>query len=97
MYYVMYISVKETIFMNALTYTYTRQHLAEVMRSVNEDHVPVVVTSQRGKPVVILSLDDYQAFEETAYLLRNPQGAKRLLESVEELRAGGGQTRELTE
>jgi antitoxin YefM len=97
MYYVMYIYTKEIITMNALTYTFTRQHLAEVMRSVNEDHVPVVVTSQRGKPVVILSLDDYHAFEETAYLLRNPQGAKRLLESVEELRAGGGQIRELAE
>lgn len=83
--------------MNALTYTFTRQHLADVMRSVNEDHVPVVVTSQRGKPVVILSLDDYHALEETAYLLRNPQGARRLLESVEELRAGGGQIRELSE
>ncbi len=83
--------------MNALTYTYTRQHLAEVMRSVNDDHNPVVVTSQRGKPVVILSLDDYQAFEETAYLLRNQQGARRLLDSVEELRAGGGQVRELME
>lgn len=59
--------------------------------------IPVVVTSQRGKPVVILSLDDFHAFEETAYLLRNPQGAKRLLESVEELRAGGGQVRDLTE
>ncbi len=83
--------------MNALTYTFTRQHLADVMRSVNEDHVPVVVTSQRGKPVVILSLDDYHAFEETAYLLRNPDGARRLLDSVEELRAGGGQVRELSE
>jgi antitoxin YefM len=97
MYYVMYICTKERISMNALTYTFTRQHLADVMRSVNEDHIPVVVTSQRGKPVVILSLDDYHAFEETAYLLRNPQGAKRLLESVEELRAGGGQVRDLKE
>lgn len=81
--------------MNALTYTYTRQHLAEVMRAVNDDHAPVVVTSQRGKPVVILSLEDYQSLEETAYLLRNPQGAKRLIDSIEELRAGGGQVREL--
>src|ERR1039457_7199579 len=95
MYYVMYILSKEATAMNALTYTYTRQHLAEIMRSVNEDHIPVVVTSQRGKPVVILSLDDYHAFEETAYLLRNPQGAKRLLDSVEELREGGGQVRSL--
>jgi len=93
----MYIYKKEAIAMNALTYTYTRQNLAEVMRAVNEDHNPVVVTSQRGKPVVILSLDDFHAFEETAYLLRNPQGAKRLLESVEELRSGGGQIKELSE
>lgn len=83
--------------MNALTYTHTRQHFAEVMRAVNEDHVPVVVTSQRGKPVVILSLDDYHAFEETAYLLRNPQGAERLLASVEELRTGGGLQKDLIE
>ena len=83
--------------MNAVTYTYTRQHLAEVMRSVNEDHIPVVVTSQRGKPVVILSLDDYLAYEETAYLLQSPKGAKRLLDSIEELRSGGGQAKELME
>ncbi len=83
--------------MNALTYTYTRQHLADVMRSVNDDHTPVVVTSQRGKPVVILSLEDFQAYEETAYLLRNPHSAKRLLDSIEELRSGGGQARELAE
>lgn len=81
--------------MNALTYTYTRQHFADVMRGVNDDHTPVVVTSQRGKPVVIMSLDDYQSLEETAYVLRNPAGAKRLLESVEELRNGGGVVREL--
>lgn len=65
------------------------------MRLVNDDHAPVVVTSQRGKPVVIMSLDDYQSLEETAYLLRNPTGAQRLLESVEELRTGGGVVREL--
>jgi len=81
--------------MNALTYSYTRQHFADVMRLVNDDHVPVVVTSQRGKPVVIMSLEDYQSLEETAYLLRNPTGAKRLLESVEELRNGGGVEKKL--
>jgi antitoxin YefM len=81
--------------MNALTYTHTRQHFAEVMRQVNDNHEPVVVTSQRGKPIVIMSLDDYQSLEETAYLLRNPVGAKRLLVSVEELRNDGGLVREL--
>jgi antitoxin YefM len=81
--------------MDALTYSYTRQHFADVMRQVNDDRVPVVVTSQRGKPVVIMSLDDYHALEETAYLLRNPKGAKRLIEAVEERRNGGGDAKEL--
>jgi antitoxin YefM len=93
--YVLYNNVWEVFLMNALTYTSTRQHFAEVMRQVNDDHEPVIVTSQRGKPVVIISLDDYQSLEETAYLLRNPTGAKRLLESVEELRIGGGVVKEL--
>ena len=82
--------------MDALTYSYTRQHFAEVMRQVNDDRAPVVVTSQRGKPVVIMSLDDFHALEETAYLLRNPKGAKRLLDAVEELRSGGGEVQDLT-
>lgn len=81
--------------MDALTYSYTRQHFAEVMRRVNEDRMPVVVTSLRGKPVVIISLDDYHAMEETAYLLRNPKGANRLMESVDELRKGGGSIKDL--
>ena len=83
--------------MNALTYTNTRQHFADVMRQVNDDHEPVVVTSQRGKPVVIISLDDYRSLEETAYLLRNPTGSKRLLESVEELRKGNGLVKQLSD
>ena len=81
--------------MDALTYSYTRQHFADVMRQVNDDRAPVIVTSQRGRPVVIMSLDDYHAMEETAYLLRNPKGAKRLMEAVEELRSGGGELMDL--
>lgn len=75
--------------MDALTYSYTRQHFAEVMRQVKDDRMPVVVTSQRGKPVVIISLDDYHALEETAYLLLGPKSAKRLMSAIEELRSGG--------
>lgn len=81
--------------MDALTYSYTRQHFADVMRKVNDDCAPVVVTSQRGKPVVIMSLEDYHALEETAYLLRNPKGAKRLMEAVEQLRGDGGEIKPL--
>ncbi|MGL4997106.1 MAG: type II toxin-antitoxin system Phd/YefM family antitoxin [Deefgea sp.] len=81
--------------MEAMTYTYTRQHFAEVMDRVNDDHSPVVITRQQGRPVVMISLDDYHAMEETAYLLRNPNGAKRLMDSVERLRAGQGEIKEL--
>jgi antitoxin YefM len=65
------------------------------MKTVNDDHAPVIVTHQNAKPVVVMSLEDYESFEETAYLLRNSTGAKRLLESVEELRTGKGLIREL--
>jgi len=81
--------------MDALTYSYTRQNLAEVMRRVNDDHAPVIVTTQRGQPVVVMSLADYNSLEETAYLLRNPKGAKRLMESVNQLNEGGGTARRL--
>ena len=83
--------------MDALTFSYTRAHLAEVMRAVNDDRAPVLVTTQRGKPVVMISLDDYNSLEETAYLLRNPRGARRLMESVDQLRTGQGTTRTLVE
>ena len=81
--------------MDAITYSYTRQHFAEIMDRVNEDRAPVLVTRQSGKAVVMMSLDDYNALEETAYLLRSPKNAKRLMASVEQLRANGGQEREL--
>ncbi len=81
--------------MDALTFSYARSKLAEVMRQVNEDHAPVMVTTQRGKPVVMMSLDDYNSLEETAYLLRDPKRARRLMDSVDRLRAGGGTVRDL--
>jgi antitoxin YefM len=60
------------------------------MRQVNDNRAPVIVTSLRGRPVVFMSLYDCRVMEETAYLLRNPKGAKRLIEAIEELRSGGG-------
>jgi antitoxin YefM len=81
--------------MNALTFNYACQNFADIMKTVNDDHAPVIVTHQNAKPVVVMSLEDYESFEETAYLLRNSTGAKRLLESVEELRTGKGLIREL--
>ncbi len=81
--------------MDAMTYSYTRQHFADIMDRVNDDRAPLLITRQQGKPVVMMSLDDYNALEETAYLLRSPANAQRLIESVEQLRSGLGKVREL--
>ena len=74
--------------MDALAYSYASQHLAEIIDRVNDNREPVLITQQNGKAVVILSLDDYNALEETAYLLRSPANAQRLMTSVEQLRQG---------
>lgn len=77
--------------MSTITYTEARQKLAETMTRVCEDHAPVVITKQSDKPVVMMSLEDYEALLETAYLLRSPRNARRLLESIHELEDGDGQ------
>jgi antitoxin YefM len=67
------------------------------MERVCDDHAPVIITRKNQRSVVLLSLEDYQALEETAYLLRSPKNARRLLESITELESGGGAERELVE
>jgi len=65
------------------------------MDKVCDDHAPVIITRKNDRSVVMMSLDDYQALEETAYLLRSPRNARRLLESIVELNAGSGKRRTL--
>jgi len=81
--------------MNAITYTSARSNLAQTMTKVCDDHAPVIITRKAAKPVIMMSLEDYEALEETAYLLRSPENARRLLESVAELAAGHGTEQEL--
>lgn len=84
--------------MNTITYTAVRAALADTMNRVVEDHEPVIITrSAKQQSVVMLSLDDYKAMEETAYLLRSPKNAMRLLESTTQLNAGRWQVRALLE
>ncbi len=81
--------------MKAITYTAARQNLAKTMEKVCQDHAPIIVTRKTSDSVVIMSLEDYEALEETAYLLRSPKNARRLIESIAQLEEGRGSEREL--
>lgn len=83
--------------MKAINYTHARGKLAKTMEQVCDDHAPIIITRQNERSVVMISLEDYEALQETAYLLRSPKNARRLLESVAELQAGGGEERTLIE
>ncbi|MGA3115309.1 MAG: type II toxin-antitoxin system prevent-host-death family antitoxin [Syntrophobacteraceae bacterium] len=83
--------------MNALTYSQARSDLAKTMDKVCDDHTPIIITRKNQRSVVMISLEDYESLEETAYLLRSPRNARRLLASIAELESGGGTERELAE
>ena len=83
--------------MDAISYTAARANLAKTMDKVCNDHDPVIITRKRKSPVVMLSLEDYQSMEETAYLLRSPANARHLLESIAELEPGKGTEQDLIE
>ena len=81
--------------MNAVTYTAARENLAATMDQVCNDREPVIITRNRDQAVVMVSLEDYKALDETAYLTRSPKNAKRLLASIRQLEAGKGKVRKL--
>ena len=81
--------------MDAITYTTARAHLAETMDRVCNDHEAVIITRNGQHSVVMMALDDFKALEETAYLLRGPKNARRLLEAIGDLEEGRGKVRTL--
>jgi antitoxin YefM len=83
--------------MEAKSYTAVRQDLASTMDKVCKDHSPVIVTRQKSGSVVIISLEDYEAMEETTYLLRSPENTRRLIESIVDIEEGKGEERCLIE
>jgi len=83
--------------MNAITYTEARETLAETIRRVCRDHTPVIITRKREDSVVMIAQEDYDALTETAYLLRSPKNARRLLNAIREIDAGKGKERPLAE
>ena len=81
--------------MKAITYTAARENFASTMNKVCRNRAPIIITRNRDQSVVMLSLDDYEQLEETAYLLRSPTNARRLLSAIGSLQKGKGRARKI--
>lgn len=81
--------------MKTLSYTESRARYAEVLDSVVNDREEVVITRAGHEPVVMMSLADFESLRETAYLMRSPTNARRLLDAMERLEAGRGEQHSL--
>lgn len=83
--------------MKTLSYTESRARYAEVLDSVVNDREEVVITRAGHDPVVIMSLADFESLRETAYLMRSPRNARRLLDAMERLEGGAGEPHDLVD
>lgn len=83
--------------MNAVTKEYASTHFPSLMTKVIENSDPTYVCDEEGHNVVLISQDDFDAMQETLYLLSNSTNANRLKESIQELQEGKATTRELIE
>jgi antitoxin YefM len=83
------------VHVKSITYSAARENLASTINRVCEDQAPIVITRNRDQAVVMLSLAEYESLQETAYLLRSPANAKRLIAAVETLNRGKGIKRKL--
>ena len=83
--------------MKATTFTQIRNSFAKFMDQVCEDHAPLLITRQNASPVVIMSLEDYNAIEETLYLLRSPKNAVRLMQALQDIKTNKFSKKKLIE
>ena len=81
--------------MQTISYTKARNNLAREMDRVTQDHDYTIITRSARPGVVMMAIEDFESWQETAYLLASPANARRLLRSVQELEEGKGREREL--
>ncbi len=71
--------------METMSYTSFRQKLASILDKVNDDNTPIMITRQNGEPAIVMSVQDFRSYEETAYLMASPKNAERLNAAVSEI------------
>ena len=83
--------------MNATTVNEARRSLDDLIARVSADAEPTIICGERGEKAVLLSLDEFNSWQETRYLLSSPANAEHLRTSIAESRAGKKVERELIE
>ena len=83
--------------MNAVTLNNARRDLDRLIQRTVADAEPTIICNDAGEKVVLLSLDEYNSWEETLYLLSNPANSEHLRQSISEARSGKTTERELVE
>jgi len=66
-----------------------------MMQMVCDDRAPVIITGEKNQSVVMMALEEYEALEETAHLMSSPANAKRLMDSIKDLKKGRGNEQQL--
>ena len=84
--------------MRTTSFSELRKNLASALDRVHADHQPLIITRDSGKPsAVVMSLEEFESYEATLYLLRSPANAARLTKSIAQLKKTGGKARKLKE
>ncbi len=83
--------------MDVVSFSDSRANLKGLMDRVVSDHTPVVISRQKAESVVMVSLSDWTAMEETMHLLSSAENAGRLRSAIDQLNAGRGSVRDLIE
>jgi antitoxin YefM len=74
--------------MNTVTVNQAQSKLREIIQRILDDMEPTIVMTESGESIVMLSLSEYNAWQETIYLLSTPANAEHLRRSIAEDRAG---------
>jgi antitoxin YefM len=74
--------------MDVLNYTEFRKNLAKSLDKVNDDAEIMIVSRSKGKNVVVMDLDEYNAMTETLHIVKSEANRKRLQEAIDEMNNG---------
>jgi len=83
--------------MNVVTLNEAKRNLDLLIAKVVSSAEPTIITTDTGQQIVLLPLDEFNAWQETAYLLSNPANAAHLRQSIAEAQSGKTAERELIE